>query len=100
MAEVIIAGWMDYSIHRDEVLSHLQRVSAATLDEAGCLDYAMSADAADQGRIRVFERWASQQALTKHLETQHVKELRTAIAGFPRVDRRLHRLIVDSVESF
>ena len=100
MAQVIIAGWMDYAGHRDEVLRLLQRVGAATLDEAGCLDYSMSADANDDGRIRVFEHWSSPEALADHLETQHVKDFRAAITGFPRVDRRLHRVIVQDVESF
>ncbi len=100
MTELIIAGWMDYSIHRDTVLSHLQGVSKATLAEAGCLDYAMSADAADPHRIRVFERWTSREALDSHLNTQHVKDFRVAIAGYPRADRSLHRFVVADVESF
>jgi quinol monooxygenase YgiN len=100
VTEVIIAGWMDYSIHRDRVLSHLQRVSEVSLTEAGCLAYAMSADAADPHRIRVFERWVSQEALDSHLKTEHVLQFRTAIAGYPRTDRRLHRFLIADVESF
>ena len=100
MTEVIIAGWMDYSIHRDQVLSHLQQVSAATRAEAGCLAYAMSADAGDDGRIQVFERWASRDALENHLNTQHVKEFRAAIVGYPRTARSLNRFLVAGVESF
>ena len=100
MAEVIIAGWMDYSIHRDQVLSHLQQVGAATRAEAGCLAYAMSADAGDDGRIQVFERWASQDALEDHLNTQHVKDFRAAIDGYPRTARSLNRFRIADVESF
>jgi len=100
VTEVIIAGWMDYSIHRDQVLSHLQQVSAATRAEAGCLAYAMSADAGDDGRIQVFERWASRDALENHLNTQHVKEFRAAIVGYPRTARSLNRFLVAGVESF
>jgi quinol monooxygenase YgiN len=100
VTEVIIAGWMDYSIHRDQVLSLLQRVGEASLAEAGCLAYAMSADAGDPDRIQVFERWASREALDSHLDTAHVKEFRAAIAGYPRTDRSLHRFLVADVESF
>jgi len=100
VTEVIIAGWMDYSIHRDQVLSHLQQVSEATRAEAGCLAYAMSADSGDDGRIQVFERWASREALENHLETAHVKEFRAAIVGYPRTARSLNRFLIADVESF
>jgi quinol monooxygenase YgiN len=99
VTEVIIAGWMDYSVHRDQVLSLLQRVSEVSRGEPGCLAYVMSADAADDGRIQVFERWTSTEALDVHLAAQHVKDFRSAIAGYPRIDRRLHRFRVAGVES-
>jgi quinol monooxygenase YgiN len=98
--EVIIAGWMDYSSHRDEVLGHSLAVGEATRAETGCLAYVMSADPAAPGRIQVFERWSSQQALDEHLATEHVRQFRKAIADFPRVDRSLARFVIDSVAVF
>lgn len=100
MPEVIIAGWMDYSVHRDEVLTHTLTVGAATRAEPGCLDYVMSADPVDPGRIQVFERWSSREALDRHLATQHVKEFREAIADLPRTGRSLTRFVIESAESF
>jgi quinol monooxygenase YgiN len=100
VAEVIIAGWMDYSIHRDEVLGHLLAVGRATREEPGCLDYTMSPDADDPGRIRVFERWVSQEALDDHLTKKHVLDFRGAISGIARTDRSLHRFAVAGTESF
>lgn len=35
--------------------------------EAGCLEYTFSADPLDPGRVLLFERWESQQALDAHL---------------------------------
>jgi len=85
--EVIVAGWMDYEPgDRDTMLGHLVEVGHRTLDEEpGCLDYAMTADPSDEGRIRVYERWASQQALDEHFTTPHIKDFRAAVSGLTRV---------------
>jgi len=40
---------------------------AATLAEAGCIDYAFAADAGDPGRVRLVERWASMADLESHV---------------------------------
>ena len=100
MSEVIIAGWMDYSVHRDSVLALLQPVGAATRDEEGCLAYSMTADATDAGRIRVFEWWSSSEALDAHLQMRHVKEFREAVTEFPRIDRLLQRFLIAKTETF
>lgn len=39
----------------------------ATRAEAGCLEYAISADPADPTRVILFERWADQPSLDAHL---------------------------------
>src|SRR4051812_28833952 len=99
MAELIIAGWMDYAEHRDEVLAHLQVVSRISQDEPGCRTYAMSADALNPGRIRVFEWWSSSEALDAHLAAPHVLDFRKAIAGITRVGRDLDRFVIAGAES-
>ena len=35
--------------------------------EPGCLEYVFSADPLDEGRVVLFERWESDEALTAHL---------------------------------
>jgi hypothetical protein len=35
--------------------------------EPGCLEYTMSADPLDPGRVMLFERWADQASLDAHL---------------------------------
>ncbi|UUU36447.1 antibiotic biosynthesis monooxygenase [Streptomyces sp. CA-210063] len=85
--EVIVAGWMDYEPgDRDTMLGHLVELGHRTrAEEPGCLDYAMTADPTDERRIRVYERWASQQALDEHFTTAHIKDFRTAVAELTRV---------------
>lgn len=84
--EVIVAGWMDYAPgDRDTMLEHLVELGHRTrAEEPGCLDYAMTADPTDERRIRVYERWASQQALDEHFATPHIKDFRTAVAELTR----------------
>ncbi|MEU6224420.1 putative quinol monooxygenase [Streptomyces sp. NPDC047042] len=91
--EIIVAGWMDYEPgDRDTMLGHLVALGHRTREaEPGCLDYAMTADPGDERRIRVYERWVSQQALDEHFATPHIKEFRTASAGLTRVGVSLDR---------
>ncbi|MFD9044768.1 putative quinol monooxygenase [Streptomyces bottropensis] len=86
--EVIVAGWMDYEPgDRDRMLAHLVVLGDRTrAEEPGCLDYAMTADPGSAQRIRVYERWASQEALDAHFTTAHIKDFRAAVAGLTRVE--------------
>lgn len=88
MAEsIIVAGWMDYEPDdRDTMLKALAELGRRTrAAEPGCLDYAMTADPDDERRIRVYERWVSQQALDEHFKAAHMKDFRSASAGLTRV---------------
>ncbi|MPY61238.1 putative quinol monooxygenase [Streptomyces spongiae] len=96
--EVIVAGWMDYDPKdRDRMLEHLVVLGHLTRqEEPGCLDYAMTADPGSEQRIRVYERWASEQALDEHFTTQHIKDFRAAVAGLTRVGVSLRAYTVAS----
>ena len=61
---VIVAGHIvvDPS-QRDEYLSGCVDVVSQGRAAAGCLDFALSADLIDPGRINIFERWESQAAV-------------------------------------
>ncbi|MFF4361472.1 putative quinol monooxygenase [Streptomyces sp. NPDC001604] len=85
--EVIVAGWMDYAPgDRVTMLRALAELGRRTREaESGCLDYAMTPDPGDERRIRVFEHWASRQALDEHFATPHMKDFRAAVAGLTRV---------------
>jgi quinol monooxygenase YgiN len=61
---VIIAGQVSVEPgNRDTYLAGCVEVVAQARAAAGCLDFALSADLVDPGRINVFERWASSQAV-------------------------------------
>lgn len=98
--EFIIAGWMDYGVHRDEVLHHFAVCAAASRGERGCLDYTVCADQEHPGRVIVFERWASHDDLVEHFRTPHIAAFRAAIEPFPRSGRSLHRYFVSRREEF
>jgi quinol monooxygenase YgiN len=88
--EVVVAGWIDYApADREAVLAAFAVVVAASREEPGCLDYAFTPDPDLPGRVRVFEHWVSDAALTEHLTLPHVQALRAAIAGLTRTGRQM-----------
>lgn len=98
--EFIITGWMDYGAHRDQVLHHFITCAAASRGEPGCLDYTVSADPENPGRVVVFERWAGPDQLAEHFKTAHIAAFREAIRPYPRSGRSLHRYFVSRREEF
>ncbi len=61
---VIVAGHLivDPS-QRDDYLSGCIDVVRAARDAQGCLDFAISADPVDHGRINILERWTTRAAV-------------------------------------
>jgi quinol monooxygenase YgiN len=61
---VIVAGHVvvDPS-RRDDYLSGCVDVVRQARRTPGCLDFALSADVVDPGRVNIFERWESQAAV-------------------------------------
>lgn len=58
---VIVAGHLQVNpVDRDSYLSGCAEVVRQARRAPGCLDFALSADLVDPGRINVFERWRSQ----------------------------------------
>jgi quinol monooxygenase YgiN len=92
---VVVAGWIDYDpADRDAALAAFADVVAASRQEPGCIDYAFTPDPDHPGRVRVFEHWVSDAALTEHLTLPHVQALRGAIAGLSRTGRQMTHLTV------
>ena len=88
--EVIVAGWMDFEpADREAALRAFAGVVAASRREPGCVDYAFTPDPDVPGRIRVFEHWIDDAALTEHLALPHVQALRDALAGLTRTGRQM-----------
>jgi quinol monooxygenase YgiN len=65
---VIVAGeFVVEPGERDAFLASREEGMRRSRGEAGCLEYTFSADPLDPGRVLLFERWESQQALDAHL---------------------------------
>jgi quinol monooxygenase YgiN len=65
---LIVAGYMDVEPEaREAFLAGRVEGMKASQAEAGCLDYVLSPDPLDPGRVRLFERWESKDALGAHL---------------------------------
>lgn len=61
---VIVAGHVVVDpTQRDDYLAGCVDVVQQARRAAGCLDFALSADLLDPGRINIFERWESQAAV-------------------------------------
>jgi quinol monooxygenase YgiN len=61
---VIVAGHIVVDPQeRDGYLSGCVEVVRQARRAAGCLDFALSADLVDPGRVNIFERWESQAAV-------------------------------------
>jgi len=79
---IIIAGTVDLDPdRRDEALTASLEHQAATRAREGCLHYVWSADPLVPGRIYVYEKWASREALAAHFESPHFTAMRDTIAG-------------------
>lgn len=65
---------------RDEFLAERHDVMRTSRAESGCLEYTFSADPLDPGRVLLYERWASQQALDDHLARLRDAPARRAVA--------------------
>jgi quinol monooxygenase YgiN len=65
---VIVAGSFEIKPdEREEFLAGRLESMRASRSEAGCLEYTMSADPIDAGRVVLFERWEDQASLDAHL---------------------------------
>jgi quinol monooxygenase YgiN len=63
-AMVIVAGHIVVDPRqRDDYLSGCVEVVRQARRTAGCLDFALSADLLEPGRVNIFERWESQAAV-------------------------------------
>jgi quinol monooxygenase YgiN len=61
---VIVAGHITVEPHgRDAYLAGCVRVVELARRADGCLDFAITADLLDPGRVNIFERWDSQAAV-------------------------------------
>jgi quinol monooxygenase YgiN len=79
---LIIAGTLDLPPeNRAKLLEAAEPLMRASEAEDGCHVYLMMADPFDAGRVRIFERWDSEEALASHFATPHMAEFGGALGG-------------------
>jgi len=77
---ILIAGTISLDPDKvDEALAAIVPLMAATHAEDGCIDYVLSADPAEAGKIRIFEKWASDEALGAHMTAPHMGDFQKAL---------------------
>jgi len=80
---IIIAGTVDLPPENVEAaVTAAEPLIAGALTEPGCLDYDWIPDPRHPGRIRVFERWESEETLASHFQSRWYKEMREHIGRF------------------
>lgn len=93
---VVIAGTLVLEpADRAAFLEAAAAMVLASRAEAGCHDYAFSADPSEPGGVRIFERWASAADLESHFATAHMAEFRQAIRGLAITGRDVVRYDVE-----
>ncbi len=79
---ILIAGTITLDPDKvDEALAAIVPLMQATHAEEGGDDYVLSADPATPGCIRIFERWADDDALKAHMRAPHIAEFQKALGG-------------------
>lgn len=94
---VIISGTVDLPPENlQAALEAAKPLIEGALTEAGCLDYDWCPEPLHPGRIRVFERWESEEALAKHFQSRWYLDMRAAIGqfGLIRADHAKYRVDV------
>jgi quinol monooxygenase YgiN len=77
---LIIAGTLDLPPeNRGKLLKAAEPLMQASQAEEGCSAYLMMPDPFDAGRVRIFERWDSEEALAAHFGAPHMAEFSAAL---------------------
>ena len=94
---VLIAGWIDVDpSSRNELIAAslpLQRSTRA--DEPGCRAYVFTADPAVDGRIHVYEEWATAADLDAHFAHPNFLAMKALLRAYPRVGSQTTKHRVD-----
>ena len=91
---VIVAGHIDVDPQRREsYLAGCVHVVELARHAPGCLDFAITADLVDAGRVNIFERWESQTAVEAFRDggpsdEQSAAMLAAAVAEYDVADTR------------
>jgi quinol monooxygenase YgiN len=73
VSEIVVVGSLKARPGKeDEAAEALATLVEPTHGEAGCILYSLNQGVADKARFAFVERWASQEDLDKHLQSDHI----------------------------
>lgn len=93
--KIIISGVVDIDPEQmDKAIELGKPLIEGALTQEGCMDYDWCPDPLTPGRIRVFERWSSQEALEAHFKNHWYSDMREAIGqcGIKNADVLKYRI--------
>ena len=82
-----------------QVRQAVAAVRAATLPEAGCIQYAFAEDLTEPSLLRVSEIWADRASLDAHIATPHVAQWRATVAAIGIIERDVRIFAVAGEET-
>lgn len=92
---LIVAGTLYVDpVERDDYLATCVEIVKQARSAPGCVDFAISADLVEPGRINVYERWESEEQLLDFRASGPEPEQQVAIVG-----AEVHRFRIIEVES-
>ena len=81
--KIIISGTVDLDpAQMDAALAAAKPLIEGALTQEGCMDYDWCPDPLTEGRLRVFERWESEEALENHFQNHWYLDMRGTLAQF------------------
>lgn len=96
---IIISGTVDLPPESlDQALAAARPLIEGALTQEGCLDYDWCPDPLHPGRIRVFERWASEAALAQHFRREWYLRMRETLHAIGVVRASTTKYRVDLAE--
>ncbi len=94
----VIAGTIQVDpSKRQDAVGPAAEMMRETRKEEGNLDYAFSLDMGDEGVIRVFEQWESQEALDLHFAAPHMAKFRKTLGELGVTGMDMQRYEIESV---
>ncbi len=97
---IAIIGHIDVEpAGRDALVASTGDLQRATrTDEPGCLEYMISADPADPGRISIVELWASAADLDAHFQHSNFFATGDALRAVPRLGAASAKYRIDATD--
>ena len=83
---------------REPFLSAVQPMVAATLEEAGCREYAFTPDPNDDNRVLLYELWDDQSSLDAHFASPHMAAWQETRKGLALAGASIKKYVISAVE--